>query len=118
MLRFFPLLLLLLLQPRAAAAEELAYGYLATVAASSAAREPEAPRQLLLPADGVDTGASVGRPGDRPDRVPPETALRPGPGLRAPRLPNLSRASAPSHAAPCSPHCERLPYDATAPPLS
>lgn len=114
--RLLPLLLLLLLQPRAAAAEELAYGYLAAIAAPAASPAPEAPAQLL-PADGLDAGASTGRPGDRPDRVPPESALRPGPAVRAPRAPFVARASAGRHAGPCSPHCERLPYDATAPPL-
>ena len=117
MSRLLPLLLLLLLQPRAAAAEAPAYGYTA-YAAPAACAAPEAPRQQLLRSDGLEPGASMHAPGDRSDRLPPETASRPGPRFRAPRAPLAARAPAGLHAGPCSPHCERLPYDATAPPLS
>lgn len=115
--RLWPLLLLLLLQPRTAAAEQLAYGYLAYVAPRAAPSPPERPRPLLLQPDGMDPGASMHSVADRSERIPPELASRTGPRLRAPRRPLLARASAALHARACSPHCERLPYHATAPPL-
>jgi hypothetical protein len=114
--RLWPLLLLLLLQPRTAAAEQLAYGYLAYVVPRAAPSPPERPRSLLLQPDGMDPGASMRCMADRSDRVPPEFASRAGPRLRAPRRSLLARASAALHAEVCSPYCERLPYHATAPP--
>lgn len=114
--RLWPLLLLLLLQPRTAAAEVLSYGYMAYVAPTAAQAQPERPRQLMHASDGLQPGASMGCPGDRSDRVPPETATRTGPRVRAPHPPLLARRSAALQAGACSPHCERLPYHATAPP--
>lgn len=115
--RLWPLLLLLLLQPRTAAAEVLSYGYMAYVAPTAAQAPPQRPRQLLQASDGLEPGASMCCPGDRSDRAPAETASRVGPRLRFPHPPLLARASAALHAEACSPHCERLPYHATAPPL-
>ncbi len=115
--RLWPLLLLLLLQPRTAAAEQLAYGYLAYVAPRAAQAPPERPRQILHASDGLQPRASLGCPGDRTDRAPTETASRMGPRLRTPHPSLLARPSAALRAGACSPHCERLPYHATAPPL-
>jgi hypothetical protein len=115
--RLWPLLLLLLLQPRTAAAEQLAYGYLAYVAPRATPSPPERPRSLLLQPDGMDPGASMRCMAERSDRAPAETASRVGPRLRSPRPSLLARPSAALHAEAWSPHCERLPYHATAPPL-
>jgi hypothetical protein len=115
--RLWPLLLLLLLQPRTAAAEAPSYGYMAYVAPTAAQAPPERPRQQLQTSDGLQPGDSMGCPGDRSDRAPAETASRHGPRLGSPRPPPLARASAALHGLACSPHCERLPYHATAPPL-
>ncbi|HEX8274894.1 MAG TPA: hypothetical protein VF615_19830 [Longimicrobiaceae bacterium] len=114
--RLLPLLLLLLLQPRAAEAELLAYGYMAYVAPVAAAPPP--PQQHLLPADAAEPRGSIRCPGDRTDRAPQETAPRSAPRLRAPWASLVARAPAGCHAIACSPLCERLPYDATAPPAS
>jgi hypothetical protein len=117
--RLWPLLLLLLLQPRSAAAEVLSYGYMAyveTVVATPAA--PPSPRYPMHRADDVERDTSVYCHGERSDRVPPETTSRPGPRVRAPQPARLVRAYAGHDAGACSPHCERLPYHATAPPLT
>lgn len=116
--RLWPLLLLLLLQPRTAAAEVLSYGYMAYVApAALQPPPPPSPRYPMHRAGDVDRGTSVCCPGERSDRVPPETTSRPGPRLRAPQASRLARGYARHRTPACSPHCERLPYDATAPPL-
>ncbi|HLL45920.1 MAG TPA: hypothetical protein VK399_04405, partial [Longimicrobiaceae bacterium] len=73
---------------------------------------------LLLHPDGLDPGASMHSTADRSDRAPAETASHVGPRLRSPHPPLLARASAALLARACSPHCERLPYHATAPPLA
>lgn len=116
--RLWPLLLLLLLQPRTAAAEVLSYGYMAYVAPAAAQAQPERPRPSLHASDGLHPGDSMGCPGDRADRAPAETASRVGPRLRSPHPARLARAPAALLARACSPHCERLPYHATAPPLA
>ncbi len=116
--RLWPLLLLLLLQPRTAAAEVLSYGYMAYVetVASATPRVPASPRYPMHRADEVEPNSSVPCPGDRSDRVPPLASSRVGPRVRAPHPPLLARSSAALRVAACSPHCERLPYHATAPP--
>lgn len=118
MQRLWTLLLLLALQPRTAAAEVLSYGYMAYVVpiAAEAPLPPPSPRYPMGPADQKGPGSSTPCPGDRSNRTPPETASRIGTRLRMPQPALLANAYAWVQGSACSPHCERLPYHATAPP--
>ncbi len=117
MRRWLPFLILaFLLHPPAAAAEVWAFGETGSRTAASSARaapEPE-PTAVLTSADGLLPGSS---PRDPTGRTLVDAARASSPPFRTLREWPPLAACASLRGGICPPHCERLPYHATAPPL-
>lgn len=117
MRRWLPLLILaILLQPLAATAEDRAYGKAGVRTAQlrdASAFGSESPAVLTV-VDWLVAASTLRDPPGRPLVETPRTFSLPFRPLRG-SPPSVLRVT--FRVGECPPHCERLPYHATAPPL-
>jgi|GEM_PF-3114673 len=113
--RLFLLVLAILLQPLSATAGERTYGKagVRTAQLGDASSSGADAAAVFIPADGLVAGTSLHDPPARPHLEAPRASLPPFRPLRG--APPADLRVTPRVGA-CPPHCERLPYHATAPP--